>query len=115
MKSAFFLLLPLAALAAEPALEFEPVVRDSAWRLSIGLRAAPGIKADVAIAPAPAEAPAAADFGLAEAAIDAAAGDAPGRPLAIQPDYAPPAEDDIAFEAADEGMAGVQLDGGLRF
>lgn len=77
--------------------------------------AAPGIKADVAIAPAPAEAPAAADFGLAEAAIDAAAGDAPGRPLAIQPDYAPPAEDDIAFEAADNGMAGVQLDGGLRF
>ncbi len=49
MKSAFFLLLPLAALAAEPALEFEPVVRDSAWRLSIGLRAAPGIKTSAAV------------------------------------------------------------------
>ena len=64
---------------------------------------------------AAAEAPAAADFGLAEAAIYAASSAAPGRPLAIQPDYAPPAEDDIAFESADEGMAGVQLDGGLRF
>ena len=49
MKSAFFLLLPLAALAAEPALEFEPVARDSAWRLSIGLRAAPGIKTSAAV------------------------------------------------------------------
>ena len=46
------LLLPLAAMAAEPAapaVELEPVDRDPAWRLSIGLRAAPGIKTSAAV------------------------------------------------------------------
>ena len=46
------LLLPLAAMAAEPAapaVELEPVDRDPAWRLSIGFRAAPGIKTSAAV------------------------------------------------------------------
>ena len=52
MKTLPFLLLPLAAMAAEPAapaVELEPVDRDPAWRLSIGLRAAPGIKTSAAV------------------------------------------------------------------
>jgi hypothetical protein len=49
MKALPFLLLPLAAMAAEPALELEPVDRDPAWRFSIGLRAAPGIKTSAAV------------------------------------------------------------------
>ena len=52
MKTLPLLLLPLAAMAAEPAapaVELEPVDRDPAWRLSIGLRAAPGIKTSAAV------------------------------------------------------------------
>ncbi len=52
MRTLLLLLLPLAAMAAEPAapaVELEPVDRDPAWRLSIGLRAAPGIKTSAAV------------------------------------------------------------------
>ena len=52
MKTLPLLLLPLAAMAAEPAaptVELEPVERDPAWRLSIGFRAAPGIKTSAAV------------------------------------------------------------------
>ena len=52
MKTLPLLLLPLAAMAAEPAapaVELEPVDRDPAWRLSIGFRAAPGIKTSAAV------------------------------------------------------------------
>ena len=48
----FFLLLPLAAMAAEPAVpavDLEPVDRDPAWRFSIGFRAAPGVKTSAAV------------------------------------------------------------------
>lgn len=40
---------PILAVAAEPAVELEPVERDPAWRLSIGFRAAPGIKTSAAV------------------------------------------------------------------
>lgn len=49
MKRTIFILLPLAAMAAGPAVGLEPVERDPAWRLSIGFRAAPGIKASAAV------------------------------------------------------------------
>ena len=52
MKRTLCLLLPLAALAAEPAVpevELEPVDRDPAWRFSVGFRAAPGIKASAGV------------------------------------------------------------------
>ena len=52
MKTLPLLLLPLAAMAAEPAapaVELEPVDRDPAWRLSIGFRAAPGVKTSAAV------------------------------------------------------------------
>ena len=52
MKTLPLLLLPLAAMAAEPAapaVGLEPVDRDPAWRFSIGLRAAPGIKTSAAV------------------------------------------------------------------
>ena len=52
MKTLPFLLLPLAAMAAEPAVpavELEPVDHDPAWRFSIGFRAAPGIKTSAAV------------------------------------------------------------------
>ena len=44
MKHLPILLLPLAALAAEPAVELEPVDSAPAWRISVGFRAAPEIK-----------------------------------------------------------------------
>ena len=42
---------PIAVAAADtaPAVELEPVDRDPAWRLSVGFRAAPGIKASAAV------------------------------------------------------------------
>jgi hypothetical protein len=52
MKALPFLLLPLAAMAAEPAapaVELEPVDRDPAWRFSAGFRAAPGVKTSAAV------------------------------------------------------------------
>ena len=52
MKTLPFLLLPLAAMAAEPAapaVRLEPVDHDPAWRLSAGFRAAPGIKTSAAV------------------------------------------------------------------
>ena len=52
MKALPFLLLPLAAMAAEPAapaVRLEPVDHDPAWRLSAGFRAAPGIKTSAAV------------------------------------------------------------------
>ena len=47
----FLFLAPLAALAADavPAVELEPVDRDPAWRVSVGFRAAPGIKTAAAV------------------------------------------------------------------
>ncbi len=54
MKTALCILFPsmmalAVAVAAEPAVEIEPVERDPAWRLSIGFRAAPGIKTSAAV------------------------------------------------------------------
>ena len=52
MKTLPLLLLPLAAMAAEPAapaVRLEPVDHDPAWRLSAGFRAAPGIKTSAAV------------------------------------------------------------------
>ena len=52
MKTLPLLLLPLAAMAAEPAapaVRLEPVDRDPAWRLSAGFRAAPGVKTSAAV------------------------------------------------------------------
>ena len=47
----FLFLAPLAALATDavPAVELEPVDRDPAWRVSVGFRAAPGIKTSAAV------------------------------------------------------------------
>ena len=54
MKTTLCILFPsmmalAVAVAAEPAVELEPVERDPAWRLSIGFRAAPGIKTSAAV------------------------------------------------------------------
>lgn len=52
MKTLPLLLLPLAAMAAEPAapaVRLEPVDHDPAWRLSAGFRAAPGVKTSAAV------------------------------------------------------------------
>ena len=52
MKTLPLLLLPLAAMAAEPAapaVRLEPVDADPAWRISAGFRAAPGIKTSAAV------------------------------------------------------------------
>ena len=52
MKALPLLLLPLAAMAAEPAapaVRLEPVDHDPAWRLSAGFRAAPGVKTSAAV------------------------------------------------------------------
>ena len=52
MKTLPLLLLPLAAMAAEPAapaVRLEPVDHAPAWRFSIGFRAAPGIKTSAAV------------------------------------------------------------------
>ncbi len=49
MKYALVLILPLAAMAAAPGVGLEPVSRDPAWRFSIGLRAAPGIKTSATV------------------------------------------------------------------
>lgn len=45
----FLLLLSFAAMAAEPAVELETVDRNPAWRISVGFRAAPGIKTSAAV------------------------------------------------------------------
>ena len=52
MRTLPLLLLPLAAMAAEPAapaVRLEPVNADPAWRISAGFRAAPGIKTSAAV------------------------------------------------------------------
>ena len=52
MKAFPLLLLPFAATAAEPvapAVELEPVDPEPAWRVSVGFRAAPGIKTSAAV------------------------------------------------------------------
>lgn len=52
MKTLPILLLPLAAMAAEPAepaVRLEPVDAEPAWRVSVGFRAAPGIKTSAAV------------------------------------------------------------------
>ena len=54
MKTTLCILFPsmmalAVAVAAEPTVELEPVDRDPAWRLSIGFRAAPGVKTSAAV------------------------------------------------------------------
>ena len=47
----FLFFAPLAAIAADtvPAVELEPVDSDPVWRVSVGFRAAPGIKTSAAV------------------------------------------------------------------